>query len=468
MASANDVIQSLKEQSIEFVDLKFIDFIGTWNHFQITAHSLDEACFEDGVAFDGSSIRAWQTIDTSDMYVVPDPNTAKVDPFFERPTLSLVCDIKDPITGEHYTRDPRNIGKKALMYLQSTGIADNAYFGPESEFFVFDSVVHDTHSGAGFYYLDSTEAPWGTGEEGGNMGYRVRPKGGYFPVKPVDQNQDLRNEMVVMLETMGISVERAHHEVAPSQHEINFKFDTLLNTADNLCWYKYIVKNVAKQHGKTATFMPKPVFNDNGNGMHTHQSLWKDGNPLFAGDQYAGLSETALFYIGGILKHARALAAFTNPSTNSYRRLLPGFEAPISLAYSNRNRSAAVRIPVVETPKAKRIEFRVPDSTSNPYLAFSAMLMAGLDGIQNKIHPGEPLEKDIYGLPAEELSKIPKMPSSLREALDELKADQQFLLQGDVFTPDVIEYWCNYKIEAEINEVDSRPSPHEFALYYDA
>lgn len=465
--TAADVLKMVKDQGVKMVDLKFMDFIGTWQHFQITARSLEEAVFEDGLYFDGSSIRAWQTIDASDMSVVPDAATAKIDPFFQDTTLSLICDIRDPVTGTPYTRDPRNVAGKAINYMSSTGIADTAYFGPEAEFFIFDSVRYDTHSGAGYYYIDSHEAPWTSGAETGNQGYKVRPKQGYFPTAPADSLQDIRNEMILMMESLGIEVERSHHEVAPGQHEINFKFDTLRDTADRLQWFKYIIKNVAKRHGKVATFMPKPMFNDNGNGMHTHQSLWKNGEPLFAGDQYAGLSEMALYYIGGLLKHARAIAAFSNPSTNSYKRLVPGFEAPINLAYSNRNRSASVRIPIVGSPKARRIEFRCPDSTCNPYLAFSAMLMAGLDGIENKIHPGEPLDKDIYGLPPEELAKVVKMPASLGEAMMELEQDHAFLLKGDVFTEDVIEYWINYKTEEEIKPVDSRPSPHEFYLYFD-
>jgi len=466
--TAADVLKMVKDQGVKMVDLKFMDFIGTWQHFQIPARTLEEAVFEDGLYFDGSSIRAWQTIDASDMSVVPDPATAKIDPFFQDTTLSLICDIRDPVTGTPYTRDPRNVAGKAINYMSSTGIADTAYFGPEAEFFIFDSVRYDTHSGAGYYYIDSHEAPWTSGAETGNQGYKVRPKQGYFPAAPADSLQDIRNEMILIMESLGIEVERSHHEVAPGQHEINFKFDTLRETADRLQWFKYIIKNVSKRHGKVATFMPKPMFNDNGNGMHTHQSLWKNGEPLFAGDQYAGLSEMALYYIGGLLKHARAIAAFANPSTNSYKRLVPGFEAPINLAYSNRNRSASVRIPVVGSPKARRIEFRCPDSTCNPYLAFSAMLMAGLDGIENKIHPGEPLDKDIYGLPPEELAKVVKMPSSLREAIEELEKDHAFLLKGDVFTEDVIEYWIDYKVEEEIKPVDSRPTPHEFYLYFDA
>ena len=463
-----DVLKLAKDQRARMVDLKFMDFIGTWQHFQVPTTFLTLDVFEDGLFFDGSSIRAWQTIDASDMSVVPDPTTAKIDPFFVEPTLSLICDIRDPVTGTAYSRDPRNVARKAIAYMSSTGIADTAYFAPESEFFIFDAVSFDTSSGGGYYFIDSHEAPWSNGDDGGNQGYKVRPKQGYFPTAPSDSLQDLRSEMCLLMMDLGLELEKSHHEVAPAQHEINFKFDTLVKTADNLQWYKYIIKNVAKRNGKIATFMPKPMFNDNGSGMHTHQSLWKNGEPLFAGDKYAGLSEMALFYIGGLIKHAPAVAAFTNPSTNSYKRLVPGFEAPINLAYSNRNRSASVRIPIVSSPKGRRIEYRCPDSTCNPYLGFAAMLMAGLDGIANKIHPGEALDKDIYGLSREELAKVPQMPGSLRQALQSLTDDHKFLLKGDVFTQDVIDYWVEYKIENEIKQVDSRPSPHEFYLYFDA
>src|SRR5579863_1356576 len=467
-SSASDALKLAKEKKVTIVDLKFQDFIGTWQHFQIPIKQIDEKSFEDGINFDGSSIRAWQSIESSDMTVVPDASTAKIDPFFAEPTLSLLCDIRDPVTGQDYTRDPRNVAKKAEKYLKASGIADTAYFGPESEFFVFDSVVYNTGSGGGMYEIHSSEASWTSNlKEVSNQGYVIRPKQGYFPAGPMDTMLDMRNEMVMCMESLGIEIERSHHEVAPAQHEINFKFSTLVDTADKLQWYKYIIRAIAAKHGKMATFMPKPMYGDNGSGMHTHQSLWKGSTPLMAGDKYAGLSDTALFYIGGLLKHAKALAAFTNPSTNSYKRLVPGFEAPINLAYSNRNRSASVRIPIVNSPKARRLEYRVPDSTSNPYLAFAAMLMAGLDGIQNKIHPGEPLDKDIYGLPPEELAKVPKMPGSLREALGELEKDHAFLLKGNVFTQDVIDYWIGYKIENEIKPVDSRPSPHEFFLYFD-
>ena len=466
--SASDALKLAKENKVTMVDLKFQDFIGTWQHFQVPTRQIDEKTFEDGINFDGSSIRAWQSIESSDMTVVPDPSTAKIDPFFAEPTLSLLCDIRDPVTGQDYTRDPRNVAKKAEKFLKSTGIADTAFFGPEAEFFVFDSVAYNTGSGGGMYEIHSSEAPWTSGtRELSNQGYVVRPKQGYFPAGPMDTMQDMRNEMVLTMESLGLQIERAHHEVAPAQHEINFVYSSLVDTADMLQWYKYIIRGISKKHGKVATFMAKPMYGDNGSGMHTHQSLWKGSTPLFAGDKYAGLSDLALNYIGGLLKHAKSLAAFTNPATNSYRRLVPGFEAPINLAYSNRNRSAAIRIPIVNSPKARRLEYRVPDGMCNPYLAFSAMMMAGIDGIQNKIQPGEPLDKDIYGLPPEELAKVPKMPGTLRDALSELEKDHAFLMKGNVFTADVIEYWINYKIENEIKPVDSRPSPHEFYLYFD-
>ena len=468
MKTPAEVIAYVEQRGIKIVDLKFMDLIGLWQHFQIPAKMLQEETFEDGLYFDGSSIRAWQSIDMSDMVAIPDPSSAKVDPFFSEPTLSLICDIHDPITGEQYSRDPRNVANKALRYLASSGIADTAYFAAEAEFFLFDSVTYDSQPGGAHYFIESQEAPWSSGEESGNMGYRVRPKEGYFPVGPTDSMQNIRNEMILVLEELGIPVERSHHEVAPAQHEINFRFDSLRNSADQVMWFKYVVKNVAARHGKIATFMPKPIFDDNGCGMHTHQSLWKDGRPLFGGDGYAGLSEMALYYIGGILKHARALAAFTNPSTNSYKRLVPGFEAPINLAYSARNRSASVRIPVAATPEARRVEFRCPDPTCNPYLAYTAMLMAGVDGIQNKIHPGEPLDKDIYGLPPEELAQVPQMPGNLSEAMRCLEQDHAFLLKGGVFTEDLIREWISWKREKEISEVESRPSPHEFFLYFDA
>ncbi len=468
MKTAKDVIDYAKQNNVVTVDLKFIDFLGTWQHFAVPMSDLHEEMLTEGRMFDGSSIRCWQPIDNSDMKVMPDISTAIMDPFYTHPTLSIICDINDPVTGEGYTRDPRSVAKKAEQYLISTGIADTAYFGPEAEFFLFDDVRYAQDAEGGFYSIDSPECPWNTGadEPGGNKAYKTEPKLGYFPTAPFDQDRDLRAEMVLQMEALGLTVEAQHHEVAPAQHEIDIKFDTLLKTADNMQWYKYVVRNVGRAHGKAATFMPKPMFNDNGNGMHTHQSLWSAGQPIFAGDQYAGLSQTALHYIGGILRHAPALAAFTNPLTNSYKRLVPGFEAPINLAYSNRNRSATVRIPVVDSPKGRRIEYRCPDSGSNVYLAFSAMLMAGLNGIQNKIDPGEPMDVNIYDLPPERLNQIGKMPSSLHESLDALRDDQEFLLKGNVFTRDVIEYWIEYKMEEEVKSIDSRPHPHEFTLYF--
>ncbi len=465
-----EVVKFAKENKARIVDLRFMDFIGTWQHFSIPVSQLSEEIFEEGVGFDGSSIRGWQGIQESDMIVIPDPETAAMDPFTEVPTLVLICNVVDPITREPYTRDPRNIARKAEAYLKSTGIGDVAYFGPEPEFFILDDIRYSQSADHGFYFVDSIEGIWNSGrDECPNLGHKPRHKEGYFPVPPSDSCQDIRTEMALLMEGVGIEVECHHHEVATAgQAEIDMRYDSLVRMADKLMWYKYIVKNVAKKWGKTATFMPKPVFGDNGSGMHTHQSIWKDGKPVFAGDRYAGLSETALYYIGGILKHARALNAFCNPSTNSYRRLVPGFEAPINLAYSQRNRSAAVRIPMYSpSPKSKRIEVRFPDPSCNGYLAFAAMLMAGLDGIENKIDPGEPLDKDIYALSPEELAQVPSACGSLEEAIEELKKDHEFLLKGDVFTQDVIDTWIEYKTEREINEVKLRPVPYEFFLYYD-
>ncbi|WP_050727638.1 type I glutamate--ammonia ligase [Vulgatibacter incomptus] len=468
---AKDVIALAREAKVTMIDLKFMDFVGIWQHFSIPVSELSEEIFEEGLGFDGSSIRGWAAIHASDMLVIPDVTTAVLDPFMKHPTLSLICNIFDPITKEAYSRDPRNIAMKAERYLQGTGIADTAYFGPEPEFFIFDEIRYDHGPNHAFYKLDSVEGQWNTGrdEPGGNLGYKPRYKEGYFPVAPTDSQQDIRTEMCLVMEQVGIRVERQHHEVATAgQAEIDIRFNSLVKSADQLQWFKYIVKNVSHRHGKTATFMPKPLVGDNGSGMHTHMSLWKQGKPLFAGDGYAGMSELALWYIGGILKHGPALAAFCNPTTNSYKRLVPGFEAPINLAYSARNRSAAVRIPMYSpSPKSKRMEFRSPDPAANGYLAFAAMLMAGLDGIENRIDPGEALDKDIYGLSPEELRDIPKMPGSLDEALEALRRDHEFLLKGDVFTEDVIRIWIDSKMDKEVTPSRMRPSPMEFALYFD-
>ncbi|MBW1898489.1 MAG: type I glutamate--ammonia ligase [Deltaproteobacteria bacterium] len=464
------VLDMAKENGAKVVDIRFMDFPGVWQHFSVPISELEESSFEDGYGFDGSSIRGWQPINASDMLVVPDPATAKMDPFFEAPTLVLIGNIVDPITRESYTRDPRNIAQKAEAYLASSGIGDTAYYGPEAEFFIFDSVRFESSRNVSYYEVDSVEGIWNTSrEESPNLGYKPRHKEGYFPVPPMDKFQDIRTEMMLTLEKLGIDVECQHHEVATAgQGEIDMRFKPLVQMSDQLAWFKYVLKNVAYRHGHTVTFMPKPIFEDNGTGMHTHISIWKDGNPLFAGDKYAGVSQEALYAIGGILKHCKALCAFSNPTTNSYKRLVPGFEAPVNLAYSSRNRSAAVRIPMYSaSPKAKRIEFRTPDPSCNGYMAFSAMLMAVIDGIENKIDPGDPLDKNIYDLPPEELSKIESAPGSLDEALAALEADHEFLLKGDVFTKDVIDMWIDYKTENEVNAVKLRPHPHEFYLYYD-
>ncbi len=465
------VIEYAKEQKALILDLKFLDFPGTWQHFSVPIQSLNEKAFEEGFGFDGSSIRGWRNINESDMLVIPDPDTAFMDPFYRQPTLSLICDVFDPITKERYSRDPRGVATRAENYVKSIGIADTAKFGPEAEFFIFDDVRFDQKENMGFYYLDSQEGSWNSGRvEEPNLAYKPRYKEGYFPVPPTDSFQDLRSEMMLTLIDLGCEVETQHHEVATAgQSEIDLRFDTLVRMGDKLVVYKYVIRNVANKYGKTATFMPKPIYNDNGSGMHVHQSLRKDGKPLFAGNAYAGLSEMALYYIGGILKHAPALLAFSNATTNSYKRLVPGFEAPVNLAYSQRNRSAAIRIPMYSpAPSAKRIEFRCPDPTCNPYLAFSAMLMAGLDGIESKIHPGEPLDKNIYDLPPEELGAISKTPGSLDEALKALEDDHDFLLRGDVFDEDVVRTWIDYKRERELAELALRPHPYEFFLYYDA
>lgn len=468
--SVSDVLKLAKEADAKILDLKFMDFPGLWQHFSAPISLLTEELFEEGFGFDGSSIRGWQSINESDMLVIPDPTTAVIDPFMKPTTLSLICDVHDPLTHQRYSRCPRSIAQKAEAYLKSTGIADVAYFGPEAEFFIFDDIRFDQNEHSGYYFVDSIEGRWNSGRvEEPNLGYKPRYKEGYFPVPPTDAYQDLRSEMVLIMEQCGMEVECHHHEVATGgQAEIDLKYGPMVRMADQLLMYKYIIKNTARKHGKTVTFMPKPLFNDNGSGMHTHISLWKGDTPLFAGSGYAGLSEMALYFIGGILKHAPALIALTNPTTNSFKRLVPGYEAPVNLAYSQRNRSAACRIPVYSSsPKSKRVEFRCPDPSCNPYLAFSAMLMAGLDGIQNKIHPGEPMDKDLYDLSPEELAEIPTTPASLSEALDALEKDHEFLLKGDVFTEDVIDTWISYKRKNEVDAVRLRPHPYEFALYYD-
>jgi len=465
-----EVVDLAKKNKTKIVDIKFMDLLGTWQHFSVPTSELEESLFEEGLGFDGSSIRGWQAINASDMLVIPDPTTAVMDPFMNVPTLSLLCNIVDPITKEKYSRDPRNVAQKAEAYLKSTGIGDTAFFGPEPEFFIFDDVRYQNDSNQCFYAVDSEEGTWNSGrDEEPNLGHKPRHKEGYFPVSPSDSLQDIRTEMLLLMEQVGIAMECHHHEVATAgQCEIDMRFAPLVQCADNLMWYKYIVKNVAKRYGKTATFMPKPLFNDNGTGMHVHQSIWKDGNPLFAGNGYAGFSEMGLNYIGGILKHASAICAFAAPTTNSYKRLVPGFEAPVNLAYSSRNRSAAIRIPMYSpSPKAKRMEARFPDPSSNGYLAFAVMLMAGLDGIENKIDPGEPLDKNIYALGPEELANIPTLPTSLEGALGALESDHDFLLKGDVFTQDLIDTWIEYKRENEVDQLRLRPHPYEMHMYYD-
>jgi glutamine synthetase len=464
------VMAFAKEKGVKAVDIRFMDFPGIWQHFTVPMGELNESVFDDGYGFDGSSIRGWQPIHASDMLVIPDPKTVQIDPFFEVPTLVMIGNIVDPITREPYSRDPRYIAQKAEAYLKRTGLGDTAYFGPEAEFFMFDEVRYESSRNGAFYEIDSREAIWNTGRiENPNLGYKIRHKEGYVPVPPADQFQDIRTEMMLVLEELGIQIERQHHEVATAgQAEIDMRFKSLVEMGDQLVWFKYVLKNVAAKHGLTITFMPKPLFEDNGSGMHTHASIWKEGKPLFAGDKYAGISQMALYAIGGILYHCKALCAFTNPTTNSYKRLVPGFEAPVNLAYSGRNRSAAIRIPMYSpSPKAKRIEFRTPDPSCNGYLAFSAILMAMIDGIEKKMDPGDPLDKDIYGMSPEELANVPSAPGSLEEALNCLKKDNEFLLKGDVFTKDVIDMWIEYKTDKEINPVRLRPHPHEFFLYFD-
>ncbi len=464
------VLKLIKDQNIQFIDLRFMDFPGLWQHTSLPVSELHADSFTHGFGFDGSSIRGWQAINESDMLLVPVADTAKVDPFLQHPTLSLICDVRDPITKKEYSRDPRSIARKTIGHLKKSKIADAAYFGPELEFFIFDHAWYDQGINFAKHYVGSREGIWGRGEEDPtNMGYKVRLKEGYFPVPPMDSLQTIRSEMVVTLMELGIPVEAHHHEVATGgQCEIDMRYQDLVTMADSVMMYKYVVKNVAARHGKVATFMPKPLFQDNGSGMHVHFSLWKGDKPLFAGNKYAGLSELGMYAIGGILKHAAALCAFTNPTTNSYKRLVPGYEAPVNLVYSSRNRSAAIRIPMYsENPKTKRLEFRCPDSSCNPYLAFSAITMAAIDGIQKKIDPGEPLDKDIYNLSTEEYANIGSAPTDLEKALNALEADHDFLLEGDVFTADVIHYWIKYKRENEVDALRTRPHPYEFCMYFD-
>ena len=467
MTTPADIVQTIKEKDVKFVDFRFTDTRGKMQHVTADAGVVDEDLLSGGYAFDGSSIAGWKGIEASDMLLMADAGSAHIDPFFAQTTLAVFCDVIEPSTGEMYERDPRGMAKKAEAYMKSTGIADTAYFGPEAEFFIFDDVkfIADPYHTA--FKLDSSEIPANsnTDFEMGNLGHRPRTKGGYFPVPPVDSAQDIRSEMLSVMAEMGVSVEKHHHEVASAQHELGIKFQELVTMADHQQIYKYAIQNVAQAYGKTATFMPKPVYGDNGSGMHVHQSLWKEGEPVFAGNQYADLSETCLFYIGGILKHAKTLNAFTNPSTNSYKRLVPGYEAPVLRAYSARNRSASCRIPYTTSPKAKRMEIRFPDPTANPYLAFAAMLMAGLDGIQNKIHPGEPMDKNLYDLPPAELAEIPTVCGSLREALENLENDNSFLKAGDVFTDDMIDAYIELKME-EVERFEQTPHPVEFDMYY--
>ena len=470
ITSVKEAIKFVKDQNAELVDLRFTDLFGKWQHVTIPAHRVDEDLFEEGLGFDGSSIRGWQPINASDMQMRPDFSTARVDPFSVHPTVSLICNIFDPITGQPYSRDPRFIAQKAERYVRSTGIADTVFVGPEAEFFVFDEVRYDLKPHTSFFAIDSEEGAWNKGrDERPNLGYKAGYKGGYFPVQPYDSLHNIRSEMVLMMEEIGIKVDIHHHEVGTAgQCEIGILVDDLLTMADKLQWYRYVVRNVARRHNKAATFMPKPIYGDNGSGMHIHMSLWKDGDPLFAGDQYAGLSQLGLHFIAGVLAHGRALIALTNTTTNSYKRLVPGYEAPISLAYSSRNRSAAVRIPMyASSPKSKRIEFRTPDSTSCGYLAFAAMVMAGIDGIERELDPGDPMDKDIYNLPPEQLAEIPAAPASLSEALDALEDDHDFLLKGDVFTADLLETFVEYKYEHEIIPTRLRPTPMEYDLYFD-
>ena len=467
MSDISKVFDLIKEHDVKYVDLRFTDPRGKMHHTAQHICTIEEDSFTDGIMFDGSSISGWKAINESDMVLLPDAATAVLDPFAEQPMLNIFCDVYDPSSGQPYNRDPRSIAKAAQSYMESAGIGDTAYFGPEAEFFVFDDVRYEVSMNECFYKIDSEEGPYNSGRAltDGNLGHRPTIKGGYFPVPPIDSAQDLRAEMLTVLGEMGVEIEKHHHEVAASQHELGIKFATLVKTADNMQQFKYVVHNVAAAYGKTATFMPKPVFGDNGSGMHCHQSIWKDGQPIFAGSGYADLSDMALYYIGGIIKHARSLNAFTNPSTNSYKRLVPGYEAPVLLAYSARNRSASCRIPYVASPKGKRVEVRFPDPSANPYLAFAAMLMAGLDGIQNKIHPGEAMDKNLYDLPPEELASVPTVCGSLRQALDSLEADNDYLTKGDVFAPDMIEAYIELKREEQM-AFETSPHPIEYKMYY--
>ncbi|MGC5583593.1 type I glutamate--ammonia ligase [Ornithinimicrobium sp. W1679] len=470
--NAEEVLAFIKDEDVKFIDIRFCDLPGVMQHFNVPAASFDEDAFNTGQMFDGSSIRGFKSIHESDMKLIPDPQTAYLDPFRVEKTLIMNFSIVDPFTDEPYERDPRQIARRAEEYLRSTGIADTAYFGAEAEFYVFDDIRFASEPQGSYYHIDSIEAAWNTGraEEGGNRGYKTRFKGGYFPVPPVDHFADIRDRMCIELASVGLDVERSHHEVGTAgQQEINYRFNTLLHSGDDLMKFKYVIKNSAWAFGKTATFMPKPLFGDNGSGMHTHQSLWKDGEPLFYDENgYGGLSDVARWYIGGLLSHGPSLLAFTNPSMNSYHRLVPGFEAPINLVYSARNRSACVRIPITgNSPKAKRIEYRVPDPSANPYLAFAAQLMAGLDGIRNRIEPPEPVDKDLYELPPEDLEDIEQLPTSLPEVLDALEADHDYLTEGDVFTEDLLQTWVDYKRTREIDPIRLRPHPHEFEMYFD-
>ncbi|HEX3808923.1 MAG TPA: type I glutamate--ammonia ligase [Rhizomicrobium sp.] len=464
---AHYILKTIKDKEIKFVDLRFTDPRGKWQHVTFDLSLVDEELLTEGTMFDGSSIAGWKTINESDMTLLPDCETAVIDPFFAQTTLSITCDVIEPTTGQPYQRCPRSISKAAEKFLAASGVGDTAYFGPEAEFFIFDDVRYGTGLNEGYYFLDSVEGPYNTGRkyETGNLGHRPAVKGGYFPVPPVDSAQDMRSEMLAVMGDMGIEPEKHHHEVASSQHELGFKFKTLTHTADAMQIYKYVVHQVAAAYGKTATFMPKPVYGDNGSGMHVHQSIWKGGKPLFAGSGYADLSDMCLYYIGGIIKHARALNALTNPLTNSYKRLIPGFEAPVLLAYSSRNRSASCRIPFASSPKAKRVEVRFPDAGANPYLAYAALLMAGLDGIENKIHPGDPMDKDLYSLPPAELKNVPTVCGSLRQALESLDSDRAFLKKGGVFTDDLINSYIDLKME-EVYTFEHTPHPVEFKMYY--